>query len=171
MRVRAHHIALAAATFSVTAYAGFWLSRSPTPRVALATPPPAPVESTRVRTPLPVVEPPPAPKARGDEPRSISELRTLRLTDPEAARRLAERYNAEAPDSADAPERAWIIVRTLDDQRRFHEAREAARAMVERYPGTSWTNDVERHTLVYPLDQPSREEQQARLPTPEIGAQ
>ena len=33
--------------------------------------------------------------------------------------------------------------------------------MRERFPGTSWTEDVERHTLVYPLDQPSREAQQA----------
>lgn len=173
MPFRAHHFALAAATVSVTAYAAFWLSRSPKP-IAVK---PTPARQTNVASAgatrpaaLPVVAPS-APPQRADGPRTIAELRALRLTDPESARRWAEHYNAEAPDSADAPERAWIIVRTLDDQRRFHEARDAARAMVERYPGTSWSNDVERHVLLYPLDQPSREEQQATATGSEMPAQ
>jgi hypothetical protein len=32
--------------------------------------------------------------------------------------------------------------------------------MVARFRGTSWAEDVERHLLVHPLDQPSREEEQ-----------
>jgi hypothetical protein len=170
-RVSVHYLALAATALSVAAYAGFWLVRSPAPRILAVTPSTAvPLAPTPVR-PSPAeairVSVSPAPSA-SKEVRSMAELRELRLRDPESARQLARRYNAEAPDSADAPERAWLIVRTLDDQRRFHEARDEALAMRQRYPGSSWTNDVERHVLVYPLDQPSREEQQAGLPASEI---
>lgn len=91
------------------------------------------------------------------------ELRALRLTDPARALRRAIQANAEHPDSADAAERAWIAARSLDDLRRFHEAQDVARDMQRRYPGTSWTDDVERHVLLHPLDLPSREEQQASL--------
>ena len=37
-----------------------------------------------------------------------------------------------------------------------------AQPMVEKYPDNDLTQDVRRHLLVYPLDQPSREEMQQR---------
>jgi hypothetical protein len=95
-----------------------------------------------------------------DERGLMSELRALRLSAPEQALQRAAQANIEHPDSADAAERAWIAVRSLDDLRRFHEAQDVAREMQRRYPGTSWTEDVERHVLLHPLDFPSREEQQ-----------
>jgi hypothetical protein len=92
----------------------------------------------------------------------MAQLRALGTTAPERALELARVGNALFPNTPDAAERAWFVVRSLDSLGRFHEARDEARRMVERYPGSSWAADVERHTLVYPLDQPSREEMQAR---------
>jgi hypothetical protein len=97
-----------------------------------------------------------------EEPALMAKLRELTARDPESALRLAREANERFPNSQDAAERAWIVVKSLDNLKRFHEGQAEARIMVERYRGTSWAADVERHTLVYPLDQPSREEMQAR---------
>jgi hypothetical protein len=96
------------------------------------------------------------------DPALMPKLRELTTKDPESALRLAREANARFPNSRDAAERAWIVVKSLDNLKRFHEGQAEARIMVERYRGTSWAADVERHTLVYPLDQPSREQMQAR---------
>jgi hypothetical protein len=85
------------------------------------------------------------------------------LIAPEKALQFAKQANLEHPDSPGAAERAWIAVRSLEDLHRFHEAQDVARDMQGRYPGTFWTEDVERHVLLHPLDLPSREEQQASL--------
>jgi hypothetical protein len=74
---------------------------------------------------------------------------------------LARAKNQQLPDSPEAAERAWMIVKSLDGLARHHEARAAALDIVSRYPDTPWARDVQRHVLVYPLDQPSREEMQA----------
>ncbi|HEX4336386.1 MAG TPA: hypothetical protein VH062_10770 [Polyangiaceae bacterium] len=99
-----------------------------------------------------------------DEPALMATLRRLESKDASISLRLAREGNARFPDGADAAERAWIVVKSLDTLRRFHEGRDEAELMVSRYPGTSWALDVERHTLIYPLDQPSREEMQAADP-------
>jgi len=95
-----------------------------------------------------------------NEPSLMTELRDLADSDPELSVRLARAGNERFPDSDDTPERTWFLVKNLVNLRRFHEARAEARLMAERYPRTSWTDDVVRHLLVYPLDQPSREEKQ-----------
>jgi hypothetical protein len=97
-----------------------------------------------------------------EEPALMAKLRALGATSPELALSLARQGNARFPNSRGAAERAWFVVKSLDSLGRFHEGRAEAHTMVERYRGSSWANDVERHTLVYPLDQPSREEMQAR---------
>jgi hypothetical protein len=96
-----------------------------------------------------------------DEATLMTALRGLRGAKPEQALALARHGNAAFPDGTAGAERGWIIVRSLEELRRFHEAQTEARAMRERYPGTAWTEDVERHTLINPLDLPSREAQQA----------
>lgn len=98
-----------------------------------------------------------------DERGLMTELRALRLNDPARALQLATQANVEHPGSPDAAERAWIAVRSLEDLRRFHEAQDVARDMLLRYPRALWTEDVERHVLLHPLDLPSREEQQASV--------
>lgn len=91
----------------------------------------------------------------------MTELRALINTAPAQALALARRGDALFPNSPDAPERAWAAVKSLDLLKRFHEAQAEARLMLRLYPDTPWTEDIERHVLLYPLDQPSREEQQA----------
>ncbi len=168
MKHRAPLLALALTALSVAAYVAYWVSRSqpaayhahPTAkRAPAAAPAPLPV---RAREAPPTNAPPlTAPQPKLEEGLLMDELRQARTGDPERALVLAARANALFPNGEAAPERSWIVVRALEDLRRFHEARDAALAMRERYPGTSWTADVERHVLVYPLDQPSREAQQA----------
>ncbi|HEX6763812.1 MAG TPA: hypothetical protein VF103_00005 [Polyangiaceae bacterium] len=95
-----------------------------------------------------------------DEPALMTKLRAFGPAEQEQAIRLARQGNLRFPTSPDAAERAWYVVKSLAGLGRFHEARDEARAMVGRFRGTPWAEDVERHALVYPLDQPSREEQQ-----------
>ena len=92
----------------------------------------------------------------------MAELRRLADTDPERSLRLAHEGNARFMDSADAPERAWRVVKSLVNLGRFHEARDEAKLMVQRYPRTRWTLEVQRHLLVNPLDYPAREELEQR---------
>jgi hypothetical protein len=174
-RPPAHHVALVVSALSVVAYLAFWVQRAPrSPRqldvaAAVAPAPRATTDVPRLPQPAQAASPSPppvttvAPPGEPNEAQLMAELRELRLTNPAETLLRAERANAAYPDSAAAAERAWLIVRSLEDLRRFHEARAQALAMRQRYPGTSWTADVERHVLVYPLDQPSREEQQAAL--------
>lgn len=54
------------------------------------------------------------------------------------------------------PERVWFEARALVEMQRFDEARELAQEMGQRYPGTPWTADVERHLLTHPFGLPSR---------------
>lgn len=171
-RLKAPRLALVLTTCSVLGYVSFWLMRSaPEPnrevaarRVALAaadpTPPPAPRSGPAESEPHAAAR---HMKGSAAEERLTAELRALRLRDPRRALASARDANRAHPSSPAAPERAWIAVRALEDLRRFHEARELALDMRERYPQSPWTNDVERHVLVHPLDQPSREAKQAAL--------
>jgi len=173
MRLAHHQVAIGLSAVSIVAYAVYYAVLTPhaAPRHPAAGPPNAAVQSaprapaerapSAARAAQPIVV---APARAFDERRLMSELRALRLSDPEQALQRATLANIERPGSADAAERAWIAVRSLDDLRRFHEAQDVAREMQRRYPGTSWTEDVERHVLLHPLDFPSREEQQAYLP-------
>jgi hypothetical protein len=117
-----------------------------------------------VHQPQPPASPAPvAPRAAQavmGEASLMAKLRELGQSAPAQTLDLARAGNARFPGSPDAPERAWFVVRSLANLQRFHEARDEARIMKEKYPGTSWALDAEQHLLLYPLDQPSREEQQ-----------
>jgi hypothetical protein len=97
---------------------------------------------------------------KADEAASMQRLRALRTTAPLEAFALAEELEARFPNGRDAAERSYLAVRSLVELRRFHEARDRAKSMVERFPGDPYALDVQRHLLVNPLDLPSREEQQ-----------
>ena len=136
-------------------------------------PVPAPLPRAEATAPAPAVARPgnetppggPGPARRQPEAVPVEALlmasaRELVVSDPARAIEVAREGNRHFPDSADAAERAWIVVKALANLRRFHEARDEAKAMVQKYPGNSWTMDAQRHLLVNPLDLPSREEQQ-----------
>jgi len=124
-----------------------------------AAPASSPPAESSARPSAPAVPPPPSVS----EPALTATLRLMVETAPlqtlELARQARRRFGNGTPA---APERDWIIVKALVNLRRFHEARDEAKAMVDKYPDNELTQDVRRHLLVYPLDQPSREEMQQR---------
>jgi TolA-binding protein len=76
----------------------------------------------------------------------------LEETNPPLSLQLAREAVARFPDSPNAPEFEWDVVKALTNLERFKEAQDEARIMVRKYPGTSWTNDIQRHVLSNPQE-------------------
>jgi hypothetical protein len=99
---------------------------------------------------------PPEPKPRAaptraelaslDEARLMARLREAASSDPALAVTLAREGNRRFPSSADAPERASILVHALAGLDRAMEARGEAEKMVNDYPDSAWVREVERFT-------------------------
>jgi hypothetical protein len=120
----------------------------PSSRNAEAAPKAVPLAATAIAVPRSI----PAAKALPRDERSLmAKLHELGETNPPVSLELAKEGNDRFPDSADAPERSWILVKSLVNMGRFDEARAEAATMVKMYPETSWSQDVERHLLVAPL--------------------
>jgi hypothetical protein len=135
-----------------------WRSQSndvpPMPEVGVAAPaPPAAPASqptavavdaapaaTAVVPPKPVV---PHPRAMPNELQLMARLRGLKDKDPTAAIELAREGNRRFPDTADAAERASIVVHALSALGRPSEARGEAEEMVNHYPDDHWVREVE----------------------------
>ena len=82
-----------------------------------------------------------------DEAAIMAKLRRLGAASFAESLALARSGNEYFPHSPDAPERDWIIVKSLVSLRRFHEARDEAELMIRRYPGDPRSLDVKRHLL------------------------
>ena len=124
----------------------------PVDRIGTAAFPPWPTTPATVSyaaKPAPVPEG--SPEARRDEASLMSKLHEVGETNPAFSLQLAREGNRRFPESADAPERGWIVVKSLVNMTRFDEAEAEAVAMVAKYRGTSWAEDVERHMLSNPL--------------------
>jgi hypothetical protein len=80
----------------------------------------------------------------------MSDLRSIEDVDAAAALEIAREGDRRFPSSDAAAERAMIEVKALARQGRLSEARGAAEQMVNRYPGTPWALEVERHTGAHP---------------------
>lgn len=85
----------------------------------------------------------------------MAELRDLGATQPAVTLELARAANQRFNRSPDAPERAWYIVRALDNLNRRDEARAEALQMQRDYPGSTWSEDIYRHVLVNPGTHPA----------------
>jgi len=116
---------------------------------------PAPAPTSESRALAAALEPSVTRQTTDLEATIMQRLHAIGETEPSAALGLALEGNARFPASADAPERGWIICRSLVNLRRFSEAVAEARVVVERYPDTPWALDVERHLLVNPMSDPS----------------
>ena len=90
-----------------------------------------------------------------DEASLMAKLRDLGSSDLELSLKLAREGNDRYPNSPDAVERTWFVCKSLTGLGRAEEARSEALNMVQKYPGTSWTNDVQRHVLSNPEIQPT----------------
>jgi hypothetical protein len=63
---------------------------------------------------------------------------------------LAREGQRRFPDSPNAPEIAAMVVKSLARQGKISEARAEAETMVNKYAGTHWAREVERHTGAHP---------------------
>jgi hypothetical protein len=115
----------------------------------------------RALAPLPPTSAPraaqPKPADAGqklDEASILAKLHELAHTAPLLSLQLAREAVARFPNSPNAPEFEWNVVKALANMEQFEEAREEARLMVERYPGSSFTDDVDRHLLHHPPNPP-----------------
>jgi hypothetical protein len=101
-----------------------------------------------------VVPSTPEPAVPYDENVLMNTLRELGDSAPQRSLEMAREGNLRFPNSPDAAERAWYVCKSLVNLENFYDAREEAKAMVAKYPGTPWASDIQRHLLVNPLDLP-----------------
>jgi len=85
-----------------------------------------------------------------DEASLMAKIRELGSSDLELSLKLAREGNDRYPNSADAVERTWFICKSLTGLGQVEEAHSEALKMIEKYPGASWTSDVQRHVLSNP---------------------
>jgi hypothetical protein len=99
--------------------------------------------------------PPQAParsdaRQRADEASLLEQLHELAGSNPDLSLKLAREAVSRFPDSPDAPEFEWNVVKALFNLRRLDDAEAEARIMVSKYPDSSFTGDVVHHLLHHP---------------------
>jgi hypothetical protein len=121
-------------------------SLEPGPSVpATAEPMPQPVRGTTVvaRPALPEPEEP-------DEQSLLTDLRDLAGSDPPLSLKWAREAVERFPDSPNAPEFEWNVVKALFNMRQLDDAEREARIMAAKYPDNYFTGDVVHHLLNHP---------------------
>ena len=174
MRTSSKLAVLGGAVMVVAVAVGVRMAAAPLPKAA--EPPPAD-EPKKPEAPVPAPEPAPqrpmgpdasllptAPtplpahkKAAAAKPKVLNEsellerLRKAQDTDDfMLSYELAREGQRRFPDSPNAPEIAAMVVKSLARQGKASEARAEAETMVNKYVGTSWAREVERHTGAHP---------------------
>ena len=85
-----------------------------------------------------------------DETSLMTKLHDLAASDPSLSLRLAKEALVRFPDSPNAPEFNWNLVKALYNMGSVEEAREEARMMIAKYPGNYFAADVDHHLLNHP---------------------
>ena len=110
----------------------------------------APAPARTAAAPRPPALVPAAPTAAPAGPLSetqlMARLRSIKESNPAAAIELARDGNKRFPETADAPERASILIHALASQGASSEARGEAEAMVNHYPDSDWVREIEQFT-------------------------
>jgi hypothetical protein len=131
--------------------------------VAAAIPAQPTVPATKPLPPLPAplaagprLRKPAEPDAgkRLDETSLMAKLHDLAASDPPLSLQLAREAVARFPDSPNAPEFEWNVVKALANMEHYKEAEDEARIMVKKYPGNDFAADVDRHLLHHPPNPP-----------------
>ncbi len=118
----------------------------PTPAAAPSLPPPAPaIASLKPRK----ARAPDAGKLL-DEDALLAKINAVGPSDLELTLRLAREAVARFPGSPKAPEFEMNIAKSLLHLGRVEEARDQARHMLEKYPSSPFTLEVEHHLLRNP---------------------
>ena len=125
-------------------------SEAPIPVPKLAMPRPPAVDASVPLTAQPAPRKQAATKLLS-RPDLMERLRKAQDTDDyQLSYDLARDGLRRFPDSSDAPEMAAMVVKSLARQGKVSEARAEAEEMVNKYAGTSWAREVERHTGAHP---------------------
>jgi hypothetical protein len=119
------------------------------PETAEVEPHPAPGTTVVARSALPPPVEPNADKPL-DEPSLLTELRDLAASNPPLSLKLAREAVERFPDSPNAPEFEWNVVKALFNMRHLEDAEDEARIMVAKYPNSPFTGDVVHHLLNHP---------------------
>jgi hypothetical protein len=119
------------------------------PETAEVKPHPAPRTTVGARPALPAALEPNADKPL-DEPSLLAQLHDLAASDPPLSLRLAKEAVKRFPDSPNAPEFEWNVVKALFNMRQLEDAEHEARTMVAKYPDNHFTGDVVHHLLNHP---------------------
>jgi len=150
-----------------------WVRMATAPRPQVAEPPPAaeprkpgatvtlpeptPPRPPAVDASVPLPARPAPKKAVAAKPELLTEsellekLRKAQDTDDYTlSYALAREGQRRFPDSSNAPEIAAMVVKSLARQGKVSEARAEAEEMVNKYAGTHWAREVERHTGAHP---------------------
>jgi hypothetical protein len=111
--------------------------------------------SSLVRTASHVIAVEPAPTEPQDEASCLATLHDLAAADPPQSLRLARQAVRRFANTPNAPEFQWNVVKALFNLGRLDEARNEARAMLAKYPNSSFTGDVVHHLLNPPPNPPT----------------
>jgi hypothetical protein len=114
---------------------------------APAEPGAAEVETVAVVAPGVRVSPEPDAGKPLDEASLLAKLHELGASDPPLSLKLAKEALARFPDSPNAPEFHWNVVKALFNLRQLEEAKDEARVMLWKYPDNYYAGDVVRHLL------------------------
>ena len=126
---------------------------------------PSPVEpkATRVKPLLPPtpgavpkapVPTEPDPRELTDAPAILATLHDLAASDPQLSLKWAREALERFPDSPNASEFEWNVVKALFNMGRIEDAKDEAQMMVQKYPDSYFTGDVEHHLLNPPPNPP-----------------
>jgi hypothetical protein len=117
--------------------------------VADKKPAPRPSAPAVARPPGPAPAEPHAAKPL-DETSMLEQLHDLAASNPPLSLKLAREAVARFPDSPNAPEFEWNVVKALFNLRQLDDAEAEARIMLSKYPGSYFTGDVVHHLLHHP---------------------
>jgi hypothetical protein len=82
-----------------------------------------------------------------DEASLLTRLHDLAASDPPLSLKLAKEAVDRFPDSPNAPEFQWNVVKALFNMGQLEEAKDEARIMLWKYPDNYYTGDVVHHLL------------------------
>jgi len=80
----------------------------------------------------------------------LDQLHELAGSNPPLSLKLAREAVARFPDSPNAPEFEWNVVKALFNLRQLDDAAAEARIMLSKYPDSYFTGDVVHHLLNHP---------------------
>jgi len=89
-----------------------------------------------------------------DEADLLATLHELAGSDPPESLRLARRALDRFPNGSHAPEFEWNVVKALFNMGQLDDAKAEARLMLQQYPDSDFTSDVDRHLLNTPPNPP-----------------